>query len=72
MKLRGLGLFTGGAAGMAWLALECSDEALVIIGLVGFAIAIFCAGFRWGEWQERKETKSSEDRLAAMERALTP
>jgi len=55
MRLRNLGSFVLGVGGMAWAALHLSQEALAVIGLIGFAIGLFCVGFNWGEYLTLKE-----------------
>ena len=69
MKLRSLGLFSSGAGGMAWFALELPEVALVLLGMLFVLLAIVCAAFRWGEYlaqrndvtDEMKEVASSGD-----------
>ena len=57
MKLRNLGSFVLGVGGMAWAALHLSQEALILIGLIGFALGLFCAGVNWGEYLVLREKK---------------
>jgi hypothetical protein len=63
--LENLGSFAFGFGGMAWAALHLSQEALILIGLVGFAIGIFCAGLNWGEYlvlkKQEQKIKKVED-----------
>ena len=65
MKLRNLGIFSAGAGGMAWFALELPEVALVLIGSLFMLLAVVCVAFRWGEYLAQRNDVTDEMREIA-------